>query len=187
MSGFDHLMEQGQKRTPARFTANSFSDLCNAILSHRVQISITSEMTDEERRKKSRNCTGSLHQRRKPGSVVLWRIWRHVPSALWTLTRALRRNKSSHTSFNTSFCDGLHDASHTAEAPRLRIVCELSRPIEPAERGAILTARRNDADAERRFYVREPGGPKITLGERQRLRGIRSQCVRPAKLPLLPS
>lgn len=141
MSGFDHLMEQGQKRTPARFTANSFSDLCNAILSHRVQISITSEMTDEERRKEKQKLywfsapTQKAGQRRIVANMAACAfgsldIDESTPGAIKALTPVLtRRSVMVYTT-----------ASHTAEAPRLRIVCELSRPIEPAERGAILTA-----------------------------------------------
>ncbi|EBH8417934.1 DUF927 domain-containing protein [Salmonella enterica subsp. enterica serovar Nijmegen] len=134
-------MEQGQKRTPARFTANSFSDLCNAILSHRVQISITSEMTDEERRKEKQKLywfsapTQKAGQRRIVANMAACAfgsldIDESTPGAIKALTPVLtRRSVMVYTT-----------ASHTAEAPRLRIVCELSRPIEPAERGAILTA-----------------------------------------------
>lgn len=141
MSGFDHLMEQGQKRTPARFTANSFSDLCKAILSHRVQISITPEMTDEERRKEKQKLywfsapTQKAGQRRIVANMAACAfgsldIDESTPGAIKALTPILtRRSVMVYTT-----------ASHTAEAPRLRIVCELSKPIEPAERGAVLTA-----------------------------------------------
>lgn len=141
MSGFDYLMDRGQKLAPARFTASSFSDLCKAILSHPVQLSITPEMEDEKRRTEKQTLywfsapTQKAGQRRIVANMAACSfgsldIDESTRGAIKALTPILtRRSMMVYTT-----------ASHTAAAPRLRIVCELSRPIEPAERGAILTA-----------------------------------------------
>jgi putative DNA primase/helicase len=141
MSGFDHLMDKGPKTTPARFTANNFSDLCKAILSHPVQLSITSEMSDEERRNEKQKLywfsapTQKAGQRRTVENMAACAfgsldIDDSTPGAIAALMPVLtRRSVMTYTT-----------ASHTADAPRLRIVCELSRSVEPAERGAALTA-----------------------------------------------
>lgn len=141
MNGFDYLMDQGQKIAPARFTASNFSDLCKAILSHRVEISIASDTSDEERRNEKQKLywfsapTQNAGQRRIVKNMAACTfgsldIDDSTRGAIAALTPVLTRH--SMMIYTT--------ASHTAEAPRLRIVCELSRPVEPEERGAILTA-----------------------------------------------
>ncbi|MFC0139679.1 hypothetical protein ACFFJN_06125 [Erwinia mallotivora] len=138
MSEFNYLLEQGQKRTPARFTANSFSDLSKAILSKRVQISITPEMTKAERRKEKEKLwwfsppTKEAGQRRIVSNMAACTfggadIDDSTPGAIQMLIPVLKRY--SMLVYQT--------ASHTAENPRLRIVPEYSRLVEPEERRAI--------------------------------------------------
>ncbi|EAP8457965.1 DNA primase [Salmonella enterica] len=131
MSGFDYLMDQGQRLAPARFTANNFSDLCKAILSKRAQISITDGMTDEARKAEKQKlywfsaATQQDGQRRKPENMAacafsMLDIDGSSPGAITALSPVFRQH--SLLVYQT--------ASHTAEEPRLRIVCELSSPVE---------------------------------------------------------
>lgn len=135
VSEFNYLLEQGQKRTPARFTANCFSDLSNAILTHRVDISITPEMTKAERRKEKEKLwwfsppTKEAGLRRIVSNMAACAfggadIDDSTPGAIQILTPVLKRY--SMLVYQT--------ASHTAENPRLRIVPEYSRLVEPEER-----------------------------------------------------
>ncbi|CND45385.1 hypothetical protein [Yersinia pseudotuberculosis] len=134
----NYLLEQGQNLTPARFTANSFLDLNNAILGHRVNICITAEMTAEEKRKEKAKLfwfappTLEAGMRRKVGNMAPCAfggldIDASTPGAIKVLTPTLKRY--SLFAYQT--------ASHTAENPRLRLVPEYSRLVEPEERLAV--------------------------------------------------
>ncbi|WP_337063718.1 DNA primase family protein [Raoultella ornithinolytica] len=131
MSGFDYLMDQGQSLTPARFTANSFSDLCKVILSKRAQISITDGMTDEARKAEKQKlywfsaATQQAGQRRIVDNMAacafsMLDIDGSSPGAITALSPVFRQH--SLLVYQT--------ASHAAAEPRLRIVCELSSPVE---------------------------------------------------------
>lgn len=138
MSGFDYLMDKGQKTAPARFTANCFSDLCKAILSHPVQISITAEMTDAERKAEKRKlywfsaATKEVGQRRKPENIArcsfgMLDIDGSTPGAIQALAPVMAQYSVL----------TYHTASWTAAEPRVRLVCELSRAVDAADRKAL--------------------------------------------------
>ena len=138
MSGFGYLMAQGQPLTPTRFTANSFKELCKAILSHSVQISITTEMTDEERRKEKQKLywfsapTQQAGQRRIVDNMAACAfgcadIDESSPGAMQSLLVPLRHH--SVLVYQT--------ASHTAANPRKRIDSELTSLVESNERRAV--------------------------------------------------
>ncbi|PNV02467.1 DNA primase, partial [Salmonella enterica] len=161
MSGFDHLMDRGPKRTPARFTANSFSDLCKAILSHRVQISITAEMSDEERRKEKQKLywfsatTQQEGLRRKPENMApcafgMLDIDGSTPGAITALVPVFRQY--SMLVYQT--------ASHTADEPRLRIVCELSRAVES-------DGRRKTGESVETLLMQEAGFSFSSLADKK--------------------
>ncbi|HHB9108090.1 TPA: DUF927 domain-containing protein, partial [Klebsiella pneumoniae] len=161
MSGFGYLMAQGQPLTPARFTANSFKELCKAILSHSVQISITTEMTDEERRKEKQKLywfsapTQRAGQRRIVGNMAACAfgcadIDESSPGAMQTLLVSLRHH--SVLVYQT--------ASHTAASPRMRIVYEFSRLVEPDERRAVCEATESMLMQEAGFTLANLTGQK---------------------------
>lgn len=161
MSGFGYLMAQGQPLTPARFTANSFNDLCNAILSHSVQISITGKMTDEERRKEKQKLywfsapTQQAGQRRIVDNMAACAfgcadIDESSPGAMQALLVSLRRH--SVLVYQT--------ASHTAASPRMRIVYEFSRLVEPDERRAVCEAAESMLMQEAGFTLANLTGQK---------------------------
>lgn len=161
MSGFGYLMAQGQPFTPARFTANSFKELCKAILSHSVQISITTEMTDEERRKEKQKLywfsapTQRAGQRRIVGNMAACAfgcadIDESSPGAMQTLLVSLRHH--SVLVYQT--------ASHTAASPRMRIVYEFSRLVEPDERRAVCEATESMLMQEAGFTLANLTGQK---------------------------
>lgn len=161
MSGFGYLMAQGQRLTPARFTANSFSDLCKAILSHSVQISITGKMTDEERRKEKQKLywfsapTQQAGQRRIVGNMAACSfgcadIDESSPGAMQALLVSLRRH--SVLVYQT--------ASHTAASPRMRIIYEFSRLVEPDERRAVCEATESMLMQEAGFTLANLTGQK---------------------------
>ncbi|WKM73966.1 DUF927 domain-containing protein [Klebsiella oxytoca] len=161
MSGFGYLMAQGQPLTPARFTANSFKELCKAILSHSVQISITTEMTDEERRKEKQKLywfsapTQQAGQRRIVGNMAACAfgcadIDESSPGAMQTLLVSLRHH--SVLIYQT--------ASHTAASPRMRIVYEFSRLVEPDKRRAVCEAAESMLIQEAGFTLTNLTGQK---------------------------
>lgn len=161
MSGFGYLMAQGQPLTPARFTANSFNDLCKAILSHSVQISITGKMTDEERRKEKQKLywfsapTQQAGQRRIVGNMAACSfgcadIDESSPGAMQALLVSLKRH--SVLVYQT--------ASHKAASPRMRIVYEFSRLVEPDERRAVCEAAESMLMQEAGFTLANLAGQK---------------------------
>lgn len=161
MSGFDYLMAQGQPLTPARFTAKSFNDLCKVILSHSVRISITGKMTDEERRKEKQKLywfsapTQQAGQRRIVGNMAACAfgcadIDESSPGAMQALLASL--NRHSVLVYQT--------ASHTAAIPRMRIVYEFSRLVEPDERRAVCEAAESMLMQEAGFTLANLTGQK---------------------------
>lgn len=138
MSGFDYLMARGNPKTPATSTADNFDAFAQAILAKRVQITITADMTKEQRRAEKRKLywfsppTQQVGQRRIAANMAPCAfggadIDESTPDAIRALTPVLKRY--SVMAYQT--------ASNTDTVPRLRIVPEYSRPVEPKERSTI--------------------------------------------------
>ncbi|EBA0806630.1 DNA primase [Salmonella enterica] len=144
MTGFDYLMAKGDEHTayPQRHNAKNFDELCNAILTHRVQISINEAMTSDEcRAEKSKlmwfsaatrpGATGE-ERRRKPENIApcafgMQDIDGCSPQALpYILPEAARYSVLMYRT-----------ASYTDEKPRIRLVFELSRAVEAADRKSL--------------------------------------------------
>ncbi|TQI77974.1 uncharacterized protein (DUF927 family) [Serratia fonticola] len=132
------LCAQGQRLTPELRTANNFADFSTFILSKRVDISISPEMTKDERRKEKAKLfwfsppTRSKGVRRKVENMDACAfgsadIDDSTPDAIKALTPVLQRY--SVLVYQT--------ASHTPANPRLRIVPEYCRPVAPAERRTV--------------------------------------------------
>jgi hypothetical protein len=141
MMAFNYLMARRNPRTPATSTANSFEDFSTSILAKRVEISITSAMTDEECRKEKRKLywfappTKQTGQRRimsnmAPCPYGCMDIDEATPGAIPVLLGRL----GPYSAF------AYQTASHTPEAPRLRVVCEYSRSVTAAERRSVSEA-----------------------------------------------
>ncbi|ENW0691818.1 DNA primase, partial [Salmonella enterica] len=142
MTGFDYLMAKGNPDFPDRHNAKNFDELCNAILTHRVQISINEAMTSDERRtEKSKlmwfsaatrpDATGE-ERRRKPENIApcafgMLDVDGCSPGALVYLLPVSARH--SVLMYRT--------ASYTDEKPRIRLVFELSRAVEAADRKSL--------------------------------------------------
>ncbi|EJQ8321118.1 DNA primase [Salmonella enterica] len=141
MTGFDYLMAKGDKNTayPQRHNAKDFNELCNAILTHRVQISINETMTQEERKAEKRklmwfsaatrpDATGE-ERRRKPENIApcafgMQDVDGCSPQALSYILPVSARHSV------LMYCT----ASYTDEEPRFRLVFELSRAVEAKDR-----------------------------------------------------
>ncbi|HBE9179947.1 TPA: DNA primase [Serratia fonticola] len=141
MMAFNYLLAQGNPRTPATSTANSFADFSTSILSKRVEISITPGMADEERRQEKRKLhwfappVKQAGQRRivsnmAPCPYGCLDIDEATPGAIPVLLDRL--GPYSGFAYQT--------ASHTPEVPRLRVVFEYSRAVTAAERGIVSEA-----------------------------------------------
>lgn len=160
-SGFDYLMDRGQKRTPARFTGNSFSDLCKAILAHRVNISITAEMTAEERRKEKQKLYWFSAPTQQTGQRRV--VQNMAPCAFGMLDIDESTHGAARTLMKISERYSLlvyQTASHTSSAPRLRLVCEFSRRVRPDERRAICEATESMLMQEAGFTLASLNGQK---------------------------
>lgn len=158
---FNYLMDQGQKRTPASFTANSFSDLCNDILSHHVQISITQGMTNEERRNEKCKLFWFSASTQKAGQR---RIVKNMAACAFggldiddSTVGAIEKLQ---TILNHHSIMVYQTASHTTENPRLRIVCEFSRLVEPDERPTVCEATESLLMLEAGFTLVSMNGKK---------------------------
>ncbi|EIY7581781.1 DNA primase [Salmonella enterica] len=144
MTGFDYLMAKGDdhKAYPQRHNAKNFDELCNAILTHRVQISINEAMTSDERRaEKSKlmwfsaatrpGATGE-ERRRRPENIApcafgMQDIDGCSPQALpYILPEAARYSVLMYRT-----------ASYTDEKPHIRLVFELSRAVEAKDRKGL--------------------------------------------------
>lgn len=137
----NYLLARGNPRTPATSTANSFADFSMSILSKRVEISITPAMTDEERRQEKRKLywfappTKQAGQRRVVANMApcpygCLDIDEATPGAIPVLLDRL----GPYSAF------AYQTASHTPEAPRLRVVFEYSRVVTAADRGIVSEA-----------------------------------------------
>lgn len=138
MSGFDYLMDRGQKRNPARYPAHNFAELCEQILAHRVAIAMTSTMSDAERKAEKRKqywfsaATQQEGQQRNvqnmaPCAFGMLDIDGSTPGAIQALLSVIAQY--SVLTYQT--------ASWTAAEPRVRLVCELSRAVAAADRKAL--------------------------------------------------
>lgn len=142
MTGFDYLMVKGNPAFPERHNAKDFNELCDAILTHRVQISINETMTDTQRKEEKRklywfsaatrpDATGE-ERRRRPENIApcafgMLDVDACTPGALtYTLPVVA---KYSALMYRT--------ASHTDDEPRIRLVCELSRAVSADARKAL--------------------------------------------------
>lgn len=144
MTGFDYLMAKGDEHTayPQRHNAKNFDELCNAILTHCVQISINEAMTSDERRaEKSKlmwfsaatrpGATGE-ERRRKPENIApcafgMLDVDGCSPQALpYILLEAARYSVLMYRT-----------ASYTDEKPHIRLVFELSRAVEAKDRKGL--------------------------------------------------
>ncbi|HAK3334008.1 TPA: DUF927 domain-containing protein [Salmonella enterica] len=142
MTGFDYLMAKGNPAFPDRHNAKDFSELCDAILNHRVQISINATMTADERKAEKRklywfsaatrpDATGE-ERRRKPENIApcafgTLDVDGCSPGALGYILPVAARH--SVLMYRT--------ASYTDKEPRIRLVCELSRAVEANDRKAL--------------------------------------------------
>ncbi len=145
MTGFDYLMTKGDARNqtfPPRHTAKDFNELCDAILTHRVQISINDTMTTDERKAEKRKLywfsaatrpdADGEESRRKPENIApcafgMLDVDGCSPGALVYLLPVSARH--SVLMYRT--------ASYTDEEPRIRLVCELSRAVSANDRKAL--------------------------------------------------
>ncbi|MDJ6849822.1 DUF927 domain-containing protein [Salmonella enterica] len=142
MTGFDYLMAKGNPAFPERHNAKDFNELCDAILTCRVQISINDTMTDTERKAEKRklywfsaatrpDATGE-ERRRKPENIApcafcMLDVDGCSQGALtYTLPVAARHSVLMYRT-----------ASYTDGEPRIRLVCELSRTVEANDRKAL--------------------------------------------------
>lgn len=144
MTGFDYLMAKGDenKAYPQRHNAKNFDELCNAILTHCVQISINEAMTSGERKAEKRKlmwfsaatrpgATGE-ERRRKPENIApcafgMLDVDGCSPQALpYILPEAARYSVLMYRT-----------ASYTDEKPRIRLVFELSRAVEAKDRKGL--------------------------------------------------
>ncbi|EDR5177110.1 DUF927 domain-containing protein [Salmonella enterica] len=142
MTGFDYLMAKGNPAFPDRHSAKDFNELCDAILTHRAQISINETMTDAERKAEKRklywfsaatrpDATGE-ERRRRPENIApcafgMLDVDGCSPGALVYLLPVAARH--SVLMYRTASC--------TDEEPRIRLVCELSRAVDANGRKAL--------------------------------------------------
>ncbi len=142
MTGFDYLMAKGNPAFPERHNAKNFNELCDAILSHRVQIFINETMTDTQRKAEKRklywfaaatlpDATGEA-RRRKPENIA--------PCAFCMLDvdgcsqGALAYLLPVAAQYSVLM---YRTASYTDDEPRIRLVCELTRAVGADDRKAL--------------------------------------------------
>lgn len=142
MNGFDYLMAKGNQAFPDRHNAKNFNELCDAILSHRVQIFINETMTDAERKAEKRKLywfsaatrpdADGEERRRKPENIApcafgMLDVDGCSPGALAYLLPVAAQYSA--LMYRTASC--------TDDEPRIRLVCELTRAVGADDRKAL--------------------------------------------------
>lgn len=138
-------MARGNTRSPATFTAHSFTGLCDAILSKRVKISMpadedTKDSRDARRKEKQKLYWFAAPMKDPQGQRIVENmaacafgfadIDKSTPGAMKKLGASL--SGVSALIYTT--------ASHTLHCPRMRLVYEFSRMVEPGERTKVCVA-----------------------------------------------
>ncbi|WP_426576567.1 hypothetical protein ACP179_19495 [Xenorhabdus stockiae] len=135
------LIARGNPKTPPLGTTNSFAEFSQFILSKRAEIAILPGMNSTARNDEKRKLywfappTKQKGMLRRVGNMAACAfgcadIDESTPGAAAALVPVLTRYSMLM----------YHTASSTPENPRIRLVCEFSRLVEPDERRAISTA-----------------------------------------------
>ncbi|MEY0287865.1 primase-like DNA-binding domain-containing protein [Providencia rettgeri] len=129
---------KGDVRLPEVLVKNSFKEFAEFIIAQKAEIAISAEMNREQKRAEKAKLFWFASPMKKSGIQRIKKnmapcafgcgdIDESTPGAINALMPVLSRY--SMLTYQT--------ASHTAESPRVRYVCEFSRLVEPKERKAI--------------------------------------------------